>query len=215
MSGELLYYRLKAPRSDFQHKREANPMRKNWLRGLLMGVSMALLLSGGVALAQDGLYNTFDKDCLTCWPGTGEPTLDKYLIEWNAGGWNPRYELCLTIKIDGALFAGPDCSPPPKADAIVGTMWFPCEWNGELGVSLAGREVNANNGVVEDPLGTWVWRMWEKDSQGTVIDAATDSFLLAETCEEEFVPEPGSMILLASGLAGLAGYASLRWRSRP
>ena len=27
-------------------------MKKNWLRGLLLGVSLALLLSGGVALAQ-------------------------------------------------------------------------------------------------------------------------------------------------------------------
>jgi hypothetical protein len=32
--------------------------------------------------------------------------------------------------------------------------------------------------------------------------------------EEEFVPEWGSIALLGSGLAGLAGYASLRWRKR-
>ena len=32
--------------------------------------------------------------------------------------------------------------------------------------------------------------------------------------EEEFVPEPGTILLLGSGLAGLAGYAGLRWRTR-
>jgi hypothetical protein len=31
-------------------------------------------------------------------------------------------------------------------------------------------------------------------------------------CEVEFVPEPGSILLLGSGLMGLAGYATLRWR---
>jgi len=32
--------------------------------------------------------------------------------------------------------------------------------------------------------------------------------------EEEFVPEMGSLLLLGSGLAGLAGYAGMKWRVR-
>ena len=38
-----------------------------------------------------------------------------------------------------------------------------------------------------------------------------DGPMYIEVCCEEFVPEAGSLLLLGSGLVGLAGYAGLRW----
>jgi hypothetical protein len=43
--------------------------------------------------------------------------------------------------------------------------------------------------------------------------APSYGMLCLDPCEVEFVPEPGSILLLGSGLAGLAGYATLRLRS--
>ena len=49
-------------------------------------------------------------------------------------------------------------------------------------------------------------------------DQAVARWLASDGCgiglEPEFVPEPGAVLLLGSGLMGLAGYAGLRWRSR-
>ncbi len=66
-----------------------------------------------------------------------------------------------------------------------------------------------------DTSGNWVAgdRIWPAGFQYIPTS-------LGEVCldpcvvEEEFVPEVGSLMLLGSGLAGLAGYATLRWRTR-
>ncbi|MGB9301700.1 MAG: hypothetical protein WCD51_14080, partial [Anaerolineae bacterium] len=121
-------------------------MKKHWVRGVLLGVSLALFLAGGVALAQ-GLFATADKECVECWPGPQAPTEDRYLVELTIGGWDARYPLCALTTIDGEIYQGPGCATPPPEDPTVETGGIPCEWSeNNTGTSLLGHEVDVANG---------------------------------------------------------------------
>jgi hypothetical protein len=66
-------------------------MKKHWVRGVLLGVSMALLLAGGVALAQSA---SVDKGCFECIPmdyetHPGDIPYDPYLFTITGSGWVP------------------------------------------------------------------------------------------------------------------------------
>ncbi len=69
-------------------------------------------------------------------------------------------------------------------------------------------DLNSSGGPpdADEPQGcTWV------DASAGSVDAVV---VVMEDREPEFVPEPGSLLLVASGLLGLSGYAGLRLRKR-
>lgn len=176
-------------------------MKRHWRRGLLLGVSIALLLASGVALAA-GLTVTIDQECFECWPYEGDQ------VEASVGPEPPEeYRVTMTI---GGFQVGDEF----QADWTVNGQWKgsaswtwlnppPATWN--------ARYVLCNDPELQDLYGQWAYSMRNPDTG----DSTEVSFLFAEDCAAAlFVPESGSLLLLGSGLAGLAGYATLRLRVR-
>ena len=174
-------------------------MKKNWLRGMLLGVSMALLLAGGIALAAS-LSVTIDQECFECWP------YEREQIE--ALPVDPPEEYRVTMTITGF-----QVGDKFESDFTVNGQWKgSSSWTWILpppGVWNAP-SVFCDHPDLQDYYGEWTYSMRNPDTG----DSTEVSFLFAEVCEVEFVPEPGAILLLGSGLAGLAGYATLRWRTR-
>jgi len=191
-------------------------MKKHWLRGMLLGVSLALLLAGGVALAQ-AMTLTVDQDCFECYwvEEEGEPPEppDDLSVDLTIGGWalsGPTVNFTLTTPA-GPFPAGEGINPGVD-ESCAGRFGVYC-FDGYMKPYATfdcypwdATEVSPRQDM--NLYGDWVAELSQGDN---VIQRR---FRFAEVCEAEFVPEPGTIALLGSGLAGLAGYATLRWRAR-
>jgi hypothetical protein len=75
----------------------------------------------------------------------------------------------------------------------------------------------SNTGCTAQGGGTWIQAshhaQWPEGLEGSERPDAFGTVCL-NPCEVAFVPEPATIMLLGSGLASLAGYATLRWRPR-
>jgi len=196
-------------------------MKRYWLRGLLLGVSLVLLLGGGVALAQQQITASQDQDCLPCWP-----------YYFGPDGQMPTAEYVLQITLENLSTAARECerwvAPLYTPGSVcspgnVGTqtllVFVAAGCDADLWVWRGDFEGDPDSSIQTPAFGDWRVDFWQQGAGDPVVPGvipASVDFEFAEVCgeAEEFVPEPGTMMLLGSGLAGLAGYATLRLRSR-
>jgi hypothetical protein len=186
-------------------------MRNPFLGSIWLATSL-VLLTCGTALAQLSLG--IQPGCIECCPLEGLGPCPGYTAYVTSSGWQPKESLIL-------MLAGPGRAGP------FGTGFLGADDEGLLELQLIFMCENPWLAEGEATLQSaekywWIhpeWRpedygLWHLEVRGDAGKVQGD-FLFAEDCEAaEFVPEPGSLVLLGSGAIGLALYLGRRRRWR-
>ena len=194
-------------------------MQRHGLRGLLLGVSLALLLTGGVAMAAASL--SIEPWCGVCCDAlpvdleaqAAVPVCDDFFT-LTTSGWGDFESLGFVFSLPGPALPPNFIVPADENGQKVVHLYLMC-WRGNTHIQTSA------GGSVYHVVFSAHWTEEDYGKWGVLVEGSDDAvqgeFYFVEDAEAcralEFVPEPGSILLLGSGLAGLAGYAALRLRS--
>jgi hypothetical protein len=187
-------------------------VRKTRLRSVWLAMVL-LALACGTAFAQLDLV--IEPECIECCPLEGLGPCPGYAALVTSRGWESGERMNL-------ILTGPGPSGP------FGTFGFvAADESGEFDLELiflcqnpwvAGDEASSQFAEYYwwihpdwSPADYGEWRLDLRGESGSVVG----HFLFAEDCvAAEFVPEPGSLLLLGSGMTGLIAYLTHRrhWR---
>lgn len=184
-------------------------------RTQVRSVCLALVVFAlAVATAFAQLSLIIEPRCIECCPLEGLRPCPGYAVVVVLEGWQPNERLVLILTGRGP--AGP-----------FGTGFMSADDTGRLEVQLIF--LCENPWLVEEEATArfvdgywWIHPDWQPQDYGLwKVEASGDSgsvagsFLFAEDCAAaEFVPEPGTATLVATGMGGAVAYAALRLRGR-